>query len=366
MSEAKAIPWVPRKTIDWPKVQQILSASEQSGHFTNGGPVVKQLEAFLHKHLDIAPSKEVVCVSNGAVALWAAAAALELQHQPQKPLRWATQAFTFPPSAQGFLRDALILDIDEEGGLDLSQVPLTEVDGIIVTNVFGNTTDTQKYAEWAHKHQKFLLFDNAATAFSMTQQEEGMTNINNVGHAATLSFHHTKPLGFGEGGAVILDKALVPYIRRVVNFGIDNDAPHPTWDRAGSNYKMSDIAAAFILQYLDGGNLEAIRAHHQTLYAHALTRLPHTIRPFPTKDPQPFVACLALLMDPCQSLEAQQRLQKNGIFSRKYYRPLADLQKATALFDRILCVPLHRDMSEADVDRMLDIVVSGGHCDETD
>jgi dTDP-4-amino-4,6-dideoxygalactose transaminase len=187
--------------------------------------------------------------------------------------------------------------------------------------------------------------------------ETKRTNINNVGDAATLSFHHTKPLGFGEGGAVILDKALVPHIRRVINFGIDNAAPDPTWDRVGSNYKMSDVAAAFILQYLDGGNLEAIRAHHQTLYAHAITRLPHTIHPFPTKDPQPFVACLALLMDPCQSLEVQKRLQDAGIFSRKYYRPLADLPNATVLFDRILCIPLHRDLSEADVDRMLDIVV---------
>jgi dTDP-4-amino-4,6-dideoxygalactose transaminase len=231
--------------------------------------------------------------------------------------------------------------------------------------VFGNTTDTQKYADWAKTHGKFLLFDNAATAFSTmtttnnnTTTTTTTTNINNVGHAATLSFHHTKPLGFGEGGAIILDKALVPYIRRVINFGIDNQDPNATWHRVGSNYKMSDIAAAYILQYLDNGNLEAIRAHHQRLYAHALTCLPPSVRLFPTKDPRPFVACLALLMDPKQSLEAQRKFQVAGIFSRKYYQPLAPLPCATALFDRILCVPLHRDMSEEDVEHMLGILGS--------
>lgn len=346
------IAWVPKKTVDWPHVQSLLAECEQTGQYTNGGPVVKRLEHFLAHHLGIdASSKEVICVSNGAVAIWAAAAALELH--TGRTLRWATQAFTFPPSAQGFLKDTLIVDIDDEGGLDLNAVPLDAVDGIIVTNVFGNTVNVERYVEWSKAHGKFLLFDNAATAFSKTREGK---NVGNMGHAATISFHHTKPLGFGEGGAIIIDKDYAAAVRRIINFGIDNGAENPVWDRLGSNYKMSDIAAAYILQYLDRGQLESILHHHRHLYSYAVARLPAGIQPFPTYDSSPFVACLALLMEPGRSLRAQEALAKQGIFSRKYYRPLEPLPKTQALYDRILCIPLHRDLTERDMDRMLDIL----------
>ena len=74
----------------------------------------------------------------------------------------ATQSFTFPPSAQGNLNNVRIIDIDLEGGIDLNQIN-NDIDGIIVTNIFGNIVNIEKYGKWAFDNNKFLLFDNAAT-----------------------------------------------------------------------------------------------------------------------------------------------------------------------------------------------------------
>ena len=41
-----------------------------------------------------------------------------------KNIQWATQSFTFPPSAQSNLKNVEIVDIDLEGGLDLNQIDL--------------------------------------------------------------------------------------------------------------------------------------------------------------------------------------------------------------------------------------------------
>ena len=51
-------------------------------------------------------------------------------------------------------------------------------------------------------NNKFLIFDNAATPFTYYKGK----SCCNYGHGSTISFHHTKPLGFGEGGAIIVDK----------------------------------------------------------------------------------------------------------------------------------------------------------------
>lgn len=347
------ISWIPTKKIDWHYVQELLTDSELSGKMTNGGPVVQRLEKFISKTLRIRDSKEVICVSNGTVALWATIAAIELEQG--KKLKWATQAFTFPSSAQGYLNPQII-DIDLEGGLDLNKVP-NDIDGIIVTNVFGNTVNIAKYEKWAKDFGKYLVFDNAASPLSVYNTN---TNINNAGTASTISFHHTKPFGFGEGGAIIIDNKYSQFVRRIINFGIDNANINSSWSQFGGNYKMSDIAAAFILQYIDKEQFEKTIDQNKKLYKYALSKLPDTIKAFPSYDSSPFVSCLALLMDPFKSIYAQSLLMENNIFCRKYYKPLQNLPVAMEFYNQIICVPLHSDMKESDIDLIFGLLKNSG------
>ncbi len=349
------IEWVPKKNINYKSVNEYLHKSIELNKFTNNGPCVIELEKKIRIVLEIDDNKEVICVANGTVALWAVAAAIEFNKGHK--LKWATQSFTFPPSAQGYLENAEIIDIDDEGGIDLTKVP-DYIDGIIVTNVFGNLVNINKYEEWAKKSNKYLIFDNAATAYSK------YNNINscNFGNASTISLHHTKPIGFGEGGAIIIDKEFAFSLRRIINFGIDPTLSIPSelnkWHRYGSNYKMSDVAAAFILQYLE--NFDHIVKKHKELYQYAKENMPNVIKLYPHhSNNMPFVSCLAILTDkPELSRKIEQTLLQNNIYCRKYYTPLDSSVKANKLYNSILCISLTKDMYISDIDLIIRLIKS--------
>src|SRR5207237_7734972 len=138
MSEFK-IKWIPNKSINQDSVAKYLSNSIATGKFSNYGPNVILLEQKIRELLGIDASKAIIVVNSGTSALQSITAGIDMDCG--KRLRWATQSFTFPPSAQAFLADADIIDIDNGGGLDINQVNLDTTDGIIVTNVFGNIVD---------------------------------------------------------------------------------------------------------------------------------------------------------------------------------------------------------------------------------
>jgi dTDP-4-amino-4,6-dideoxygalactose transaminase len=345
------IHWVPKKGINTSIVNELLSLSSAKNQYTNGGPVVALLESKIRELLKIDESKSVVCVSNGTVALWAAVAAIELYEQ--KPLQFCTQSFTFPASAQGYLDNVIIIDNDEGGGIDLEKVDISGCDGIIVTNVFGNVVDIEKYEKWCTTHGKFLIFDNAATSYTFYRGK----NSCNYGHASTISFHHTKPIGFGEGGAIIIDSKYERCLRNAINFGIDNTSPTARWHRFGGNYKMSDVQAAYILQYLD--RFDELIAYADRLYSYFLDKIKNLreITLFPNySDGVPYVSCITIFLK--NSKNTIKRLLDNGIYCRKYYNPLENTPSAMDMYNRIVCISFTIDMTIRDIDRILEIITT--------
>ena len=336
------VSWVPKKKINYDYVQRLFEESEKTNQFTNGGPNVRKLEDAIRFLLEIGDSKSIICVSNGTHALYAAVAAFELYES--KELKFVSQSFTFPASVQGYLKNVDIVDIDSEGGLNLGLVG--DCHGIIVTNVFGNVVDIQRYIDWASSHKKYLIFDNAATPYT---KYKGINSCN-FGHAATLSFHHTKPLGFGEGGCIIIDRKYESYVRRVINFVFEK-IPVPVWNRAGSNYKMSDIQAVFILQYLTSFN-EIVGKHHSLAdYFKSKSRL--TFFPNFSSD-EPFLSCFCVFVD--DSDRKLDLLLKNGIHARKYYVPLISSPVANTFYSNIICVPCTVDMGCSDIDKIIQLI----------
>ncbi|CAH6420864.1 DegT/DnrJ/EryC1/StrS family aminotransferase, partial [uncultured virus] len=305
--------------------------------------------------LDINPDKKVVAVCNGAAALHALAAALELREG--RRLRFATQSYTFPSAAQGPLRDAAIVDVaSDDLGPELEVVP-GDCDVLVVTNVLGHGSDVRRYERWctaaAPPARRYLLFDNAATAMT----EHDGRNLLNYGDGSIVSFHHTKPLGFGEGGAVVVPNELEPYVRRAINFGYDVPRADVLWQGAGSNYKMSDVAAAYIIQHLERF-AQKTREHHRRLHArflHLLETLSPTVttlRDYSDRGTA-VVSCLPVLFDREVSVG---EFEHDGIVVRKYYKPLVQTGRAWDLYRRIICFPCHIDMREEDVCRIVRII----------
>lgn len=343
------INWVPNKKINQKRVNLLMEKSIETGQFTNNGPNVQLLEKVIREKLQIDESKAVIVVTNGSVALHVLASSIE--YFENKKIQWATQSFTFPPSAQGTLSNAKIVDIDSEGGLDLNELDET-IDGIIVTNIFGNVVDIDKYEKWAKNNNKFLIFDNAATPFTFYKGK----SCCNYGHGSTISFHHTKPLGFGEGGAIIVDKKYEKNIRSLNNFGIDLTKNY--WVREGNNNKMSDISAIYIIQYLD--NFDKIIKKHKMLYNYFKEQIEKhklPIKLFPSfhdgEDIMP--SCFCLLFDEYND-NIRLKILDNDIFCRKYYHPLEKTKKTVEIYNKILCLPCTVDMTKEDIDNIIKII----------
>ena len=337
------INWIPNKKINKKTVDNLLNKSLENNHFTNNGPNVKLLEEVIRKKLQINDTKSVIVVTNGSIALHALSSSIEYYHK--KTINWATQSFTFPPSAQGTLSNAKIVDIDKDGGLNLEELDET-INGIIVTNIFGNIVDIDKYENWAKENDKFLIFDNAATPFTFYKNK----SCCNYGHGCTISFHHTKPLGFGEGGAIIVDRKYEKNIRCLNNFGIGLTDNY--WVREGNNYKMSDISAVYIIQYLD--NFDNIIKNHKDLYQYfkeQITKLKLPIKLFPSfhDDHKIMPSCFCLLFDNYDD-NIRLKLLENDIFCRKYYHPLKETKNTVEIYDKILCLPCTVDMTNKDID----------------
>jgi dTDP-4-amino-4,6-dideoxygalactose transaminase len=343
------VSWVARKGINHERVKELLNHSIEKNHFTNGSPLVEMLENRTREILKIEDSRAIICVSNGTAAIWATVAAIELYHS--RDMMVCTQSFTFPASAQGYLDNARIIDIDHDGGIDLELIDPTSCDGIIVTNVFGNIVDISKYESWCTIHDKFLIFDNAATSNTFYKGR----NSCNYGTAATLSFHHTKPIGFGEGGCVIIDKKFERSFRNIINFGIDNTSLLGKWHRKGGNYKMSDLQAAYIIQYLD--NFDIIVNKKNDVYGYFVNRISDRsdIKLFPNfSDGLPFVSCISILID--KSSKVMKTLLDNNIYCRKYYTPLTPGPVATDIYNQIICISCTDDMTKDDIDRIIRLI----------
>lgn len=342
------INWIPQKNINTELVNELLKKSLEQNQFTNNGPNVKLLEDYIRTNFKIDETKSVIVVTNGAIALHALSSGI--QYSENTKINWATQSFTFPPSAQSNLSAVKIIDIDLDGGLNLDDLDNT-INGIIVTNIFGNVVDIDKYVKWSNDNNTFLIFDNAATAYTFYKGK----NSANYGHGSILSFHHTKPFGFGEGGAIIVDKKYEHSIRCLNNFGIGLTDNY--WVIEGNNNKMSDISAVYILQFLMS-NMETIIEKHVKLYNYFNEKVTQqnnrNFKLFPsfhTADDVIVPSCFSLLFENYDDT-IRLRLLENNIFCRKYYHPLNDANNANLLFEKILCISCTTEMTLGDIDKI--------------
>lgn len=269
---------------------------------------------------------------------------------------------------QGLLHNALVLDIDEAlGGPDMAGLKdnISTFDGVIVTNVFGYQADLPAYERWCATHDKLLIFDNAASAFGFVD----VRSIHDFGDGAFLSLHETKPVGRGEGGAVFVSDDLHPYVVRAMNFGFSNGllGVCREGNRVCSNWRMSDIAAAAAISYLENVMSTKWVLRYASLVRHTIDSAEkHGLGALEAGHPYTLTlptipSCLFLRVPEAASGKVGTLIQHlaslpRPIEAKQYYRPLADVAavpRAWALFEGSICLPFHLDLNPADVDYML-------------
>jgi dTDP-4-amino-4,6-dideoxygalactose transaminase len=212
-------------------------------YLTNSGPFERELEQRLSGMLGV---PYCVAMCNATVALEIAIRALNLTGEVIVP------SFTFVATAHALQWQQIapvFCDIDplthNINPRKIEHLITPRTSGILAVHLWGRPCAIAELQAIADANGLALLFD-AAHAFGCTY---GTRMIGGFGRAEVLSFHATKFISAGEGGAVMTnDAALAERMQLMKNFGF---AGYDNVISIGTNGKMNELSAAMGLTQLE-------------------------------------------------------------------------------------------------------------------
>lgn len=230
---------------------------------------------------------------------------------------------------------------------------------------------------WRLAELEALCRDRGVTLLVDAAQSLGATHegrsVASYGALSALSFHATKNISCGEGGALVLnDPALLHRAEMIREKGTDRsrflrgELDKYTWRCIGSSYLMSDINAAVLLAQLE--SFETIQEHRHSVWSayHRVlgptsARLGLTLQRFESGDEHPAHLFGLLLPSGLDRASLLARMATEGVRATSHYEPLHSApahgsEEMLAVTDsvaaRIVRLPIHGDVSVADAERV--------------
>ena len=350
--------------------QEILADIWQRKWITNNGYYHQQLEKALAEYLEI----PYICLfTNGTLPLITALQALRITGEV------ITTPYSFVATTHSIWWNGIkpvFVDIDPvTGNLDPDKIEAAitpRTTAIMPVHVYGSPCDTERIQAIADKYGLKVIYD-AAHAFGVRVNGE---SILKAGDISTLSFHATKTYNTVEGGALVChDAAMKQRIDYLKNFGFAGETEVVA---PGINSKMDEVRAAYgllSLRYVDSA-IEARRKVAEQ-YRSAL----HGIRGLRILEDLPGVthnySYFPVFINSDEFGETRDelyfRLKENNILGRRYFYPLissfstyrgfpsaapGNLPVATRMANEVICLPLHHELSDEDIEKIIITVKS--------
>jgi dTDP-4-amino-4,6-dideoxygalactose transaminase len=143
------------------------------------------------------------------------------------------------------------LNIDEE---KIEAAITSKTKAICVVHYAGVACDMDKILSISEKHNLFLIEDAAQAIGSEYKNKK----LGSFGHLSAVSFHETKNIQSGEGGALLInDKRYTDRAEILREKGTDrsryfrNEVDKYTWVDIGSSYLPSELVAAYLYAQLE-------------------------------------------------------------------------------------------------------------------
>ena len=238
------------------------------GHLSGNGPFAARCSSWLERRL-AAPRALLTHSCSGALEMAAILAEIEPGDEVIMP------SFTFVTTANAFvLRGAVPVFVDirpdtlniDERLVEDAITPRTRA--IIPVHYAGVACEMDAIVAISERHGLMVIED---AAHGMLSTYHGRP-LGSIGQMATFSFHETKNVICGEGGALILgNQALVKRAEIVHEKGTNRreffrgQTDKYTWVDIGSSYLPSEIAAAFLFAQLE--EADAITARRVELWS---------------------------------------------------------------------------------------------------
>lgn len=347
---------------------ELLKEIWDSKWITNNGSFHQQLEKALAEYLKV---PYVSLFTNGTLPLITALQALRITGEV------ITTPYSFVATTHALWWNGIkpvFVDIDPKSGcLDPNKIEAAvtpRTTAIMPVHVYGKPCDVEAIQQIADKYGLKVIYD-AAHAFGV---EVDGKSILNAGDMSTLSFHATKVFNTIEGGAMVMhDEKTKQRIDYLKNFGFAGETEVVA---PGINSKMDEMRSAYGLLNLRQVDA-AIEARHQVAirYREALRGVEgitywedmpgvrHNYSYFPI-----FVDAKKYGMT---RDELYYKMREQGVWGRRYFYPLIstfstyrglesatpeNLPVATKMADEVICLPMHHALTEAEVQRVIEIV----------
>lgn len=327
---------------DFNKVEKYLSKSFQTGRISNFGPVYWKFVEKLKVYLNLPEDKDIVLTSSGHTALMTAYNILDTD-------TCVLPSYTFPSTLQAAEIQGVfceIADVDlKTGCLDLDQLDrFNHCDTVVATTALSNVPNLKKIEDFVFASQRKKLIIDGAPSF-------GTKDICSYGDVFCFSFHATKTLSIGEGGALVCSKDDVERARAFINFGFDEDKNLSPY---GMNAKLSDYSCAIGLSVLEDIDIAIDRRlENASFYREILSDF--CLESW--KDSTVYQT-FPIFVESAHALKIRSILDENNVQYLQYYQPLGSLTNAKSLYERNICLPVHQDLTLDQVNYICDLVLS--------
>ena len=358
------------------EIENLLS-SVNSGMVVGDGPYTKAAQQLLSEQLS--SKGEVLLTTSCTHALEMAAILLEIRLGDEV----IVPSYTFVSSALSFhMRGAKIVFADIKSdtlNIDVSVVErliTNRTRAIVAVHYGGVACDMDALIELAARHDIDVIEDNAHGLYGKYRDQY----LGSIGSIATQSFHGTKNLSCGEGGALIVNKEKLFDRAKIIREKgtnrsqfLEGKVDKYTWVDEGSSYVMSDILASLLYSQLNhAGRIQQKRKRIWDTYERELSSWAtdfNIATPFiPSHCSQSYH--LFYLLFPNQSNRDHfiSFMSERGVETASHYQPLhsssyalrftdssaQDCPVTTQISNTIVRLPLFADMSEEQQDYVLE------------
>jgi len=343
------------------------------GHLSGDGPFTKRIHRWLVERLG---SAAALMTHSGTAALEMMGQLLDIEPGDEIIM----PSFTFVSTANAFvLRGGVPVFVDiredtlniDESLVETAITPRTRA--IMAVHYAGVGCEMDTLADIAQR-RGIALLEDAAQGIGSSYKGRALGSIGALG---ALSFHETKNLISGEGGALLInDPALIERAEIIREKGTNRSKffrgqiDKYTWVDIGSSYLPSDILAAFLWAQLEHADelFEERRAlwhsYHDRL--ESLEREGLLRRPIiPETVHQNGHIYYVLLRDGQTRDRVLEELRRRGIVAVFHYVPLhsapagrryarvgSSMERTDALSTRLARLPLYPSMGEETIEQV--------------
>ena len=349
----------------------LIADAVSRGHLSGDGHYTKQCNLWLEEKLRC---RKALLTHSCTGALEMAAILCDIQPGDEVIL----PSYTFVSTANAFvLRGAVPVFVDirpdtlniDESLIEAAITPKTKV--IVPVHYAGVPCEMDRIMTIASKH-KLLVIEDAAQALLSTYKDK---SLGSIGHFGCLSFHETKNIISGEGGALLInDERFTERAEIIREKGTNRsqffrgEVDKYTWVDIGSSYLPSELVSAFLYAQLEHADeIIARRISICSAYAEQLAplekekklRLPH----FDANSNGHMY--YILLADLAKRTALITHLKAQGIHpvfhyvplhsspaGQKYGRVSGSMQVTDDLCKRLLRLPLHYNLGDTDIVRI--------------